>query len=415
MQQALRDDNIVALLCGSRYFRAHKGVSDPTRPPILPQFSSTVVSRKRTITAEQPASGKDQGENGETIEAEEEWVFGVEAESLVNNENSQSTAERPVQKGRIVDWTRFAALCDHIIFTQLGCRRVTNNSPIIMGIPEDWNKRERERITQILFEQLNAPAIMMMDQALLAAYGVGTTTGIVVDIGYETIVITPVIDGFVQRHASQRMNMGTADLDDYMVKLLQSPGQVEPSMNSSELKQLAQHLQQSSSLCHIPVSSKEKIEKRQVNYQGKQVTILDAHQKFAEPLFNPELVGKDEMSLQKAFHYALMACDVDKRVSISEYAILAGGGALLPGLRERLESELAIYFPSGENAGESQVGSVRFVGAPEYLTEYREHPELFGILGANILGKVALSDSKNFITKTDYNQRGPSVIHAKNP
>jgi actin-related protein len=73
------------------------------------------------------------------------------------------------------------------MFTQLGCRRVTNNSPVIMGIPEDWSKRERERITQILFEQLNAPAIMMVDQALLAAYGVGTTTGIVVDIGYETI------------------------------------------------------------------------------------------------------------------------------------------------------------------------------------------------------------------------------------
>jgi hypothetical protein len=36
MQQALRDDNIVTLLCGSRYFRAHKGVSDPTRPPTLP-------------------------------------------------------------------------------------------------------------------------------------------------------------------------------------------------------------------------------------------------------------------------------------------------------------------------------------------------------------------------------------------
>lgn len=58
------------------------------------------------------------------------------------------------------------------------------------------------------------------------------------------------------------------------------------------------------------------------------------------------------------------------------------------GLRERLESELEIYFPSGENAGEAQVGSVRFVGVPEYLTEYREHPELFGMLGANILGKV---------------------------
>lgn len=84
------------------------------------------------------------------------------------------------------------------------------------------------------------------------------------------LVITPVIDGFVQRHASQRMKMGIADLDDYILKLLQSPGQVEPSMNSSELKQFAQHLQQSS-LCHILATSKEKIEKQQMEYQGKKV------------------------------------------------------------------------------------------------------------------------------------------------
>lgn len=66
------------------------------------------------------------------------------------------------------------------------------------------------------------------------------------------------------------------------------------------------------------------------------MTILNAHQKFAEPLFNPELIGKDEIPLQKALHYALMACDVDKRIPVSEYAILTGGGALLPGMFTRI-------------------------------------------------------------------------------
>ncbi|KAI9596796.1 actin family [Syncephalis fuscata] len=413
MQQALREDNVVTLLCGSRYFRATRGVADPTGPPTLPQFSTTVVARKTQPPLEQSTAEIGEEEKGDDeIDSEEQWIFGAEAESLASQ--CEDTVLRPIQTGRIVDWTRFAALCDHILFTQLGCRRVTNNSPIVMGVPEDWNKRERERVTQILFEQLNTPAMMMVDQPLLTAYGVGTTTGVVIDIGYETIVITPVIDGFVQRHANQRMEMGTADLDLYLLKLLQAPGQVEPNIDPSLLESLAQYLRQSNN-CNVLHTSTDKHEKQQVEYQNNKITIHSAHQVFAEPLFDPHLIGKDLPSLAKALSTAVMACEVDKRSALCEYVILTGGGAHLNGLRERLEFELSKLFPASENGGEAQMSSIRFVGVPDYLGEYREHPELFGILGASILSKVALSDSKNFITKADYNQRGPSVIHAKNP
>lgn len=68
------------------------------------------MSRKRPIASEQLAAGKDQEEGSEAIETEDEWVFGMETESLVSSEDNQNTVQRPIQTGRIVDWARFAAL-----------------------------------------------------------------------------------------------------------------------------------------------------------------------------------------------------------------------------------------------------------------------------------------------------------------
>jgi actin-related protein len=73
------------------------------------------------------------------------------------------------------------------------------------------------------------------------------------------------------------------------------------------------------------------------------------------------------------------------------------------------------YCACGDTYGDMQITSVRVVGAPDYLSDYKEHPELLGFLGALILGKVAATDAKNLVTKADYNDHGPNAIHTKAP
>lgn len=57
---------------------------------------------------------------------------------------------------------------------------------MLLTVPFKWSKLEYERITQIFFESFNVPGIYIAPQPLLALYGCGSVSGIIVDIGYET-------------------------------------------------------------------------------------------------------------------------------------------------------------------------------------------------------------------------------------
>ncbi|RKP04882.1 actin family [Thamnocephalis sphaerospora] len=404
-----REENIVIIECGSRYFRVSKGVGDPTRQPLVPQLSALAVPQEVRV----PQNGENTAGSQDAEALASEFVCGGAAEQVLSRPDA---VHQPIQRGRIVDWERFAAICDHALFRELGCRRATNNSPVLLCTPAYWSKRDRERLTQLFFERFNVPAFMIAEQPLLALYGVGSVTGVAIDIGYETTDVTPVIDGFLQRHAMQTLCMGVKDLDAHLEKLLRADDQVQAAVGADVLPEFIQQLKSSGHYTVAPTAADiARTEREDIEFRGGKVSVGSARCAFAEPLFAPELIEQQIASLPEAVHAAITVCDADKRVQLSECLILTGGGSLLPGLRERLEAELATLFACGETIGDMQVSNLRFVGAPDYLGEYREHPELFGFLGGIILGKVAVSDSKNFVTKTDYNERGPSAIHAKNP
>jgi len=52
-----------------------------------------------------------------------------------------------------------------------------------------------------MFELLEVPSLCIVDSSLLAMYGIGRNTGIVVDCGKEEIVCTPVWNGVVLKYS----------------------------------------------------------------------------------------------------------------------------------------------------------------------------------------------------------------------
>ncbi len=62
---------------------------------------------------------------------------------------------------------------------------------------------EREKLTEILFETFQPPALYLGRSAVLSAFSAGRSTAVVVDLGAGGTTVTPVYDGFaVQRGAS---------------------------------------------------------------------------------------------------------------------------------------------------------------------------------------------------------------------
>ena len=81
------------------------------------------------------------------------------------------------------------------------------NFPVCL-IESGFNSTEmKSSICEMIFENNLAPAFYIAKNAVTASFALGKPTSLVVDIGAESVVVSPVVDGFVLKNSNLGFNL----------------------------------------------------------------------------------------------------------------------------------------------------------------------------------------------------------------
>lgn len=259
-------------------------------------------------------------------------AIGAEAKRMIGRTPGHIVAIRPLRDGVIADFEITEAMLTYFI-RRVQQRRLLAYPRVLIGIPSGVTEVERRAVLEAA-AHAGAREAMVIEEPMAAAIGAGmpvdeATGNMIVDIGGGTSEVAVISLGGIVFHQSLRI--GGDEMDEAIVNFVRREANLLIGERTAEDLKIAIG-------CAYPQAENKEMEINGRNLLSglpRSVTLSSEHVRdaIAEPL----------SAIVETVHLALentppeLASDIMRRG-----IILAGGGALLPGLDKLLYAETGI-------------------------------------------------------------------------
>ncbi|KAI9347468.1 actin family [Pilaira anomala] len=305
----------------------------------------------------------------------------------------------PIEGSVIHDWEAMEKIWHHIFYNEL-CVVNPEEYPLLMTespfIKE--NTRNRERMTQTMFETFHVPALFPVIDAALSLYASGRTTGVVLDSGDGFTHAVSIYEGLA--HKVLAPHWAGRNLTDYLMRTLNERGH---SFTTVAEREVVRDIKEN--LCYVALDYCLDFitgapEASYTLPDGQVITLGNERFHTAEVLFQPSLLGLSSIGIHEATYNSIMNCDFDIRNVLFSNIVMSGGNTMFPGTVDRMRKEMISFAPSSTT-------KVNIV-AP-FNRKYSVW------IGGSMLASLSTFQQHMCITKEEYEEYGSTVVHRRCP
>jgi len=291
---------------------------------------------------------------------------GMKESDLKNAQGSKSfrnlrSLTLPIKHGIVEDWNAMENIWHTCFFDELRCNPqdhfvLLTESPL--NTPDN-----REEAAEIMFETFNVPGMQISIQAILSLIAsfcinnnnklIATSdlTGCVIDSGYGSTQIVPVVDGHVMSSCIEQIELGGRDVTAYIQQLLRERKEPIPSDISLEAARIVK--ERYTYTC--PDIEKE-CSRFDSNPEKNNIAFSSIHKRSGLPwsmniqyerFLAPEIVMDPKIfspsfnkTLPEMVDSAISNCPIDTRRHLYKNIVLSGGNTSFKNFNRRLQKDI---------------------------------------------------------------------------
>nr|XP_026694199.1 actin, clone 302-like [Ciona intestinalis] len=325
---------------------------------------------------------------------------GDEAQHSYVGDEAQSkrgvlTLKYPIEHGIVTNWDDIEKIWHHTFYNEL--RVAPEEHPVLLTEAPLNPKDNRKKMTQMMFETFNTPAMYVAIQALLSLYGAGRITGVVCGSGDGVSHTVPIYEGYIVPDTISRIDIAGRDITNHMMQTLR--GRRFLLAESEIVRELKEKI------CYVALDFEQEMQKVTNSHSlekwhelpdGQVINVKSERFCSPETLFRPDLIDMNSSGIHESANNSIMKCDVDIRKNLYANVVLSGGSTMFPGFAKRLKKEITALAPPNTNS--------KIIAPAE-----RKYSVW---IGGSILASLS-TFQQMWISKQEYDESGPSIVHRK--
>ena len=274
--------------------------------------------------------------------------------------------------------------------------------PLLLTEPYQLSRELKEKECEFAFEELKVPLFGLSPSAELVMHAQGLQSGVVVDIGLSSTRIIPVLHRSIVKEAVNELEVGGEHITRNLIKCLS----MRAGWSLTGSQALFEEIDDMKKVvCYVAKNLEHEVEIAEATPKAieaiwaaptsQQHTVGAPRFWAPEVLFNPSCIDLDAIGIDQLITNSVHR--TPKSALVASHIILSGGSSLLPGLATRIESNLQQDLNSKKVDVE--------------IAEAKEAPAAW--IGAAKLAQDFALFNSIAITKAQYEEQGPSSIHAR--